>query len=390
MSKQRLRIGLIGAGNILKRHATAYRALPQLATLSAVSDIDKRRAESARDRFGFKTAHTDYREMLGRDDVDVVDICTPASLHTSMVIDAIEAGKHVLCEKPMATTLGEADRIIAAADAHPKQTVGFVFQLRSEATHRRLRLMIEGGHMGRPLTGSVTVRIRKTPAYYKAAPGRGSWKMDGGGVLINQAIHQLDALISFLGDPVEVSAVADTFVQPTEGEDTLAGWVKFDSGAFVTIGCTVCAQSKHFQIDVQGERAAMSLSGNPDANSFSWSIKATGGAARKTLQSTSQKLSPNPPDPGGLAMGVSKLMCKIKRKEWVPPVHWGHGPFLREFLTAINKGEPGPVPPREGRRSLELVTALYESARIRENVTLPLRNDCPIYEGVAFEKVAVS
>lgn len=390
LAQQPLGIGLIGAGNILKRHASAHRGFPHLARLIAIADIDAKRAEEARKTYGFAAAHTDYHELLNRKDVEVIDICTPANLHAKMAIDAIEAGKHVLCEKPMATSLAEADRIIAAAEAHPKQAVCFVFQLRAEAAHRRMRLMIEQGQIGKPVTANVTVRIRKKASYYEGASARGTWAGDGGGVLINQAIHQLDAMISFLGEPVQASAVMDTFVQPTEAEDTLVGWVKFAGGAVAAVSCTLCAQNKSFLIEVLGENASMAIGGDPDGHKFDWQVRVPGSAARNAMRATGMKLSPSPRDPKGLPLAIGKLSAKLKKREWVPPNHWGHAPFVGEFLTAIRDGRPVPVPPREGRRSLELAAALYESAIAGRVVNLPVSQDSCVYGGVKPDHVKSS
>ena len=388
MAQQPLGIGLIGAGNIVKRHALAYRALPELSRLVAVADLDIKRAHAARTNFGFAHALDDHRELLQRDDVDVVDICTPANHHARLVIDALEAGKHVLCEKPMATTLADADKIIQAAERHPDLKVSFVFQLRSDATHRRMRLMIEQGLIGKLVTANVTVHLRKKPAYYTSDPSRGSWRGDGGGVLINQAIHQLDALLSFMGNPVETSAVMGRFVQPIEAEDTITGWVKFESGAFASIDCTVCAQSKNFSIGVVGENAGLQVSGDPDKGSFGWKIKAGGSAAYKGLSAQGFKLSPSPPPPPkGVSLAIQKINAKIKRQPWIPPATWGHAPFIREFLTAVRSGAPSPVPPKEGRRSLELAAALYESALSGKPIKLPLTETSQVYNGVDPENI---
>jgi predicted dehydrogenase len=383
MQVQSLGIGIIGAGNIIKRHATAYRSLPDLARLVAVADIDLPRAEKARALYGFQQAYDDYRPLLARDDIDVVSVCTPADFHAPVVIDAVRAGKHVLCEKPMATTLAEADEIIRIADEHPQVKLSFVFQLRSDPSHRRVRRMIERGHVGRVLMAKVCVWLRKEKAYYTNVPGRGSWKNDGGGVLVNQAIHQTDALISFLGEPVEVSAVMDTFVQPIEAEDSISGWVRFAGGAIGTIDCTVCAHRKQFTLDVLGENAAMRVGGDPDGKAFEFRIDARGSAARKALSSLAYQEVPAPPaDPNKLLMGIQKLVSKSKRKAWTPPAHWGHTPHVREFLEALRNNSAPPVPPRAARRSLELATALYESALTKQIVTLPLDESSRLYHGV--------
>ncbi len=387
MAQQTLGIGIIGAGNIIKRHALAHRAFPDLSRLVGVADIDLKRATRAKENFGFEHAFGNHKELLDRGDVDVIDICTPANHHTRLVVEAIEAGKHVLCEKPMTITLAEADEIIAAAERRPELTVSFVFQLRSDPTFRRIRMMIEQGLIGKVVAGNVMVHLRKKPAYYTAVASRGSWKGDGGGVLINQAIHQLDALISFLGEPVEVSSVMGTFVQPIEAEDTINGWVRFASGAIATIDCTVCAQSKTFAIGVVGENAGLQVGGNPDADSFNFKIKAPGSAAQKALTNQGKKLSPQPVDPGSLTIALQKMSAKIGRKPWTPPAHWGHAPFVGEFLRAARNGEPGPVPPREARRSLELTLALYESALAGTSITLPLDSTSRVYHGVDPQKM---
>ena len=270
MSGRVLGVGVIGAGVIVQRHAIAYRCLPELARLVAIADVDVNRASASKREHGFAESYTDYREMLRRDDIDVVSICTPPYLHAQMVIGALEAGKHVLCEKPMARTLEEADQEIEAADRNPQLKMSCVYQCRSDPAHQRVREAIRSS-LGRILMATVRVRAKRMAGYYAAAPGRGSRRIDGGGVLINQAVHQLDSLIYFLGAPVEASAVMDTFLQPTEGEDTLVGWVKFESGAFATLDCTVCAHEEWFAIEIIGENAQVTVHGTPDdQHGFPW------------------------------------------------------------------------------------------------------------------------
>ncbi len=388
MTPEGLGIGIIGAGHIVERHLAAYRSLSDLARIVAVADIDLNRAEAAQRKAGAQFAFDDHRRLLERSDIGAVDVCTPANFHAPVVIDALQAGKHVLCEKPMATTLADADAILKEAQRNPKLAVNFVFQLRAEATHRRMRELIRNGEIGRPLVSSLNVRLRKKAAYFKSGVGRGTWKVDGGGVLINQAIHQLDALLSFLGDAIEASAVMHTFIQPTETEDTLAGWVRFAGGALATIECTTCAHGKHFAIDVLGENASMRIAGDPDGHAFDWQVKAPCATARNAIVNKGLKLVPPPSSlQNPLASGFAKLAAKIRGKQWMPPDHWGHTPFIRAFLEAIRGGNPGPVPVCEARRSLELCAALYESALHRRVVSLPLDSSSSVYNGVKTEKM---
>ena len=388
MKHSEVGVGIIGAGAIVWRHATAYRCLPELARLVAVADIDASRAAAAKREHGFQDAYSDYRDLLSRDDIQVVSICTPPHLHTPIVCDALAADKHVLCEKPMAPTLASADQAIEAADRHPRVQVSYVYQYRSDPTHTRVRHMVQNAHLGRILMGTVQVRAQRTPAYYANKPDRGSWGVDGGGVLINQAVHQLDALISFLGNPIEVSAAMSTFLQPTEGEDTLVGWIRFESGAFATINCTVCAHDEWFAIEVLGENAQMTVRGDPNKHFCIWTVRSKSSAVQRALWSSGLRASPDvPTGPGRSAVLAQKLICKIREQQWLPPRHWGHTPHVRDFLRSVASSQPVPVPPREARRSLELAVALYSAAITGEKVRLPIDRHHSFYSGIPCEQV---
>jgi UDP-N-acetyl-2-amino-2-deoxyglucuronate dehydrogenase len=378
-----LGVGIIGAGGIVRRHADAYRCLPELARLVAVADIDHNRASAAKRAFGFQEAYADYRDLLSRDDVQVVSICTPPHVHTPIVIDALRAGKHVLCEKPMARTLEEADRAIEAADRYSQVQLSYVFQYRSDPTHLRIRHMIQEQDLGRILMATLQVRAQRTPAYYASRPGRGSWGIDGGGVLINQAIHQLDALVSFMGKPIEVSAAMNTFLQPTEGEDTLVGWIKFESGSFATVNCTVCAHQEWFAIEVLGENAQTTVRGDPNEHYCTWMLHSKSSAVRRALWRSGHRLFPDvPTGPRRATIIAQKVVCKLRRHDWLPPRYWGHTPHVRDFLRSIVSSQPVPVPPREARRSLELAVALYAAAIKSEKVLLPIDRHHFCYAGI--------
>ena len=381
--QSRLGIGIVGAGVISRNHASAYRCLPHLARLVAVADIDEMRATSAKREYGFQEAYTDYRALLSRSDIDVVSICTPPHLHRSIVIDALAAGKHVLCEKPMARTLEEADQMIRAADEHPQSQLSFVYQYRSDPTYSRVQQMIHNNELGRMLVASVRVRARRMPSYYASTPGRGSWAVDGGGVLINQAIHQLDALISFLGNPLEVSGAMHTFLQPTEGEDTLVGWIKFDSGALGSINCTVCAHDDSFAIEIIGENAQAKIWGRPDQRNFTWVLESKSEAVQRALRANGLRDYPDlPTGPRPWTVRGQKLVCKLRSRPWIQPLHWDHTPHVQEFLTALASSRAIAVPPRQARRSLELAVALYEAGITGRTVRFPIDDAHAFYGGI--------
>ena len=176
---------------------------------------------------------TDYRELLHRDDVDVVSICTPPSLHERMVIDALEAGKYVLCEKPLAHNLAAADRILEAANRFPNR-LSVVYQLRFSPEALRTRWLIEQGHFGR-LQFASFVRVRAIPHQHRSGLGSwwGKWDVAGGGALITQCIHELDLALYFLGPAKRVTAAMATISSPIESEDTVAATIEHESGAVI-------------------------------------------------------------------------------------------------------------------------------------------------------------
>ncbi|MGD2110090.1 MAG: aminotransferase class I/II-fold pyridoxal phosphate-dependent enzyme [Phycisphaerae bacterium] len=365
-----LGIGIVGAGNIIKSHASALGQWPGLARLVAVADVDEERAKKAKSRFGFKTAYDDYRRLLDDENVEVVQVCTPPNKHARIVVDALAAGKHVLCEKPMAATLSDADAIVHAARQRPEQKTSFVFQLRLNPALVCMKRAIEHPSTGSVLSAAMRVRIRKRPNYYLSSPGRGSWDVDGGGVLINQAIHQLDALIWLLGRCSEASAVIDRFVQPCEAEDTLAGWVKFDGGEFATVDCTTCAQRRNFAIEVQCEHACLRVSGDPDSSKFRWEYESADRKVRQSLREVRQDV---------------KLASAPGQSSWTFSKPSGHAALIHQFLMAVRSEATCPVPPREARRSLELAAALYQSGLTNQVVALPLGSKSPVYGGVRAE-----
>lgn len=382
-----LGVGIIGAGNILGLHASGFLASPDLARLVAVSDLERARAGEARRRFGFEQACTDHRALLARDDVQVVVVCTRPNVRVPLVRDALEAGKHVLCEKPMAHTLADADEVIALAEQYPKSLVSFMYQWRTDPATRRVRTLVERGRLGRLLAADVRIRVLKGASYYEGAEKRESFSLDGGGVLVVVGIHQLDSLLTFLGEPVEVSARMDTFLAPTEGEDTLVGWVRFASGALATIGCTSCAQRSDFSIEVLGEDASIALHGQrrgrpPAKHSCTWDVRSRDRGLLRALLREGLEVAPEPSEPPRPLVLARDLWCKLRGRRFAPPAHWWHGPAIREFLEAVRDGGPAPVPPREARRSLELAMALYQSALRGGPVSLPLGPESPIYKGV--------
>lgn len=386
-----LGIGIIGAGGIMGHHAIAYRCLSKLARLVAVADIDETRASKAKKEHGFVESYSDYRRLLDRIDVDVVSICTRPNSHASIVIDALSAGKHVLCEKPMACTLEEADRTIEMADRYQRLKLSYVYQNRSDPVYLRIRELVQNRELGRILMATMHVNDHAPESYYSADCDRGSWRVDAGGVLISRGIHQLDALIYLLGAPVETSAEMQTFLKPTDAEDTLVGWIKFDSGALASLECTVCAHQREVEVAIFGENAETFVRTSSNAYGRTWGLMSKSSAVERALQAKALRAHPDTRKRSHRFITLSeKLVCHMLGRKWLPSVNWGHTPYIRQFLESILLAYPVPVSAREARRSLELATGLYEAALSHRLVRFPIDHDLTCYRSTPEDRYHLS
>ncbi|MCB0257813.1 MAG: Gfo/Idh/MocA family oxidoreductase, partial [Anaerolineae bacterium] len=181
-----IRFGLIGCGRVAPRHAQSIQQIHE-ASLVAVADIKPSRADHFSREYS-AAAHYDHRDLLERQDIDAVSVCVPSGLHAQVVLDALEAGKHVLVEKPIALSLADADRMIAAAQERGL-TLGVVLQNRYNSPMQMLRLAIDEGLLGRLYLGNACVRWYRPQSYYED-DWHGTWAMDGG-ALMNQSIHHI-------------------------------------------------------------------------------------------------------------------------------------------------------------------------------------------------------
>ncbi len=227
---KKLRVGVIGLGGISGVHIPALMDLP-LAKIAAVCDVKEDRLKAGMEKTGAE-GYTDYREILAREDIDIVHILTPHYLHAPMAIDALRAGKHVLTEKPMASTIEDAKAMIRAAD-QSKGTLNVIFQNRYNASTVELKRIIDSGEAGRFLCARASVCWHRTEPYYTQSGWRGKWATEGGGSLINQAIHTLD-LLSYLGGPIKRvrgHVSTDTLEGVIEVEDNCHAVFEYESGA---------------------------------------------------------------------------------------------------------------------------------------------------------------
>ena len=313
-----------------------------------------------RRRLGFKEAMGDYRDLLARSDIDVVSVCTPAASHAGIVLDAIHANKHVLCEKPMTTTTQDGVAIATAASERPDLCVSCVFQHRDDPALRRARWLLERQALGEILAIHLSARACRDAAYYSGK--RGSMEIDGGGALMVQGIHLLDALIWLAGPVRSVSATMDTFVHAIDTEDTIGGWARLARGAVATIDCTTCARHDAYSIDVIGETGVLHLDYRPGW-ARTWSIRFESRSRRLGWGISRRAKRRFPPESRFRAGNVATLAARrLVGNERIAP-HLGHGPHVRRFLEAIERGGPPPVSPVEATQCLEVVLAFYRSAQ---------------------------
>src|ERR1051326_5507564 len=242
-------------------------SLGSRARLVALADIDEAQLQKAASKYSIPFTAADYRSLLARSDIDVITVCTPPVVHEQVVIAALESGKFVICEKPLAHTLESADRIIATAKKYPGK-LSTVYQFRYLPEVQRALWLRDHGRLGKLLFGRFH-RFAKFEAPAKPAkdgkpakpakkrsPWWGQWQTAGGGVVITQLIHEIDLMQHIFGRPAEATATMETLHEAIESEDTCAATVRFENGALVSCQGTMTAQRSSHGFDVIGDHAS--------------------------------------------------------------------------------------------------------------------------------------
>ena len=338
-----VRVGLVGCGRISKTHFDALRKVDGL-TLTAVCDVDGGRAERAAEEQRVP-AYGSLDEMLRAGDVDLVAICTPSGLHSAHGAAAARAGKHVVTEKPMSLTLAQADELVRACDEAGVQLF-VVKQNRLNPPVQLLKRAVDKGRFGRIYMANVTVRWQRPQEYYDAEPWRGTWEFDGGAIM-NQASHYVD-LMQWLVGPVE-SILAKTATQGRriEAEDSGIGILKFQSGALGVMEVNVLTYPKNLEgsITILGEKGSVKIGGTAVNRVEHWMF-----ADYDDDDKLVELASTNPPNVYG----------------------FGHEGYYRNVVSVL-RGEAKPeTDGRAGRKSLEVILGIYESAKSGRDVSIPL------------------
>jgi predicted dehydrogenase len=349
-------VGIVGCGMIAHFHA---RALAELrgVKLRAVHTSKLSNGQSVISSYGSSAdIHHDLNEMLAREDIDLVCICTPSGAHLEPGIAAARAKKHVIVEKPLEVTLKRCDALIAACK-QAKVQLGTIFPSRFGDANIELKKAIDQGRFGRITLADTTVKWWRPQSYYDSGGWRGTWKLDGGGALMNQAIHNVDLMYHLMGPVREVGAFTSLLAhERIEVEDTAVAVLRFASGALGSITAATSAYPGLLKtIAVHGEKGSVVIEQDSVVH---WDFaKTTAGDVKireKLMRSSA--VSGGASDPKAIS-------------------HQGHARQLADFMKSIRQGERSAVGEGEGRHAVEIIQAIYQSQATGKMVKLPLAKD---------------
>ncbi len=340
-----LKFALVGCGRIVSKHIEALIEIEE-AEIVAVCDIDFSKAKKVSETIGVQ-AYASYDEMLSiHPEIDVVCILTPSGYHAMHVIDIVKKyKKHIVCEKPMALLLEDADEMIRICDENGVRLF-IVKQNRYNLPVQKMREALEAGRFGKLVMGTVRVRWARHQSYYDQDSWRGTWELDGG-VITNQASHHIDLLEWMLGEPVSVMAKTGTYLADIEVDDTAAAIIKFKNGAIGIVEATTAARPKDLEgsLSLMGEKGAVVIGGFAVNKMDTWQFEdETEEESKKILD----KYAETPPNVYG----------------------FGHKRYLEHVIECIKKNKSALVDGLEGRKSIELINAMYESSETGKEVFL--------------------
>jgi predicted dehydrogenase len=356
----RLRTAVVGYGKVAHTHAEALASIPE-SELVAVCGRDPGRAKAFAERYGVR-AFTSVEEMVGAG-VQAVVVATPHPAHAAVTVPALRAGAHAIVEKPLASSLEDCDAMIAAA-RESGRTLAMISQRRLYAPARRVREAIDSGKIGRPVLGTATLLGWRSEEYYRSDPWRGSWDGEGGGVLVNQAPHQIDLLQWYMGDVAELCGAWANLNHPgVEVEDTALAILRFRGGA---LGNLVVSNSQN-----PGISGKVWVHGS---NGATVGVKTDGGSM--FISGMTSAGEPPVNDVWTLPGGEAPLARWQAEDEaffaTIDATKHYHRLQIQEFLQSILAGRAPMVTGEEGRKTVEIFTAIYRSQRDRRPVRFPL------------------
>lgn len=353
---EQLRFGIIGTGVIGPTHAEAIRSLPG-AALVAVADIVPATAQKLAEKYGIH-AYTDAREMLARERLDVVNICVPSGMHGEFACMAMRAGKHVIVEKPMEIRREALDEMLRV-QREMNVKLAVISQHRFDPASMRAHQLVEEQAFGRLVLGNALVPWWRSQAYYDSGAWRGTWALDGGGVLMNQAIHSIDLLQWLMGSVKSIYAYTDTLVHRMETEDMAVAVLRFTNGALGTIAATTGAYpGVTTRVEIFGDRGSAVIEDDRlgylhlarDDQQEVGAYGASGGSQKETRTGTQGA--------EGAAQNPAALSIR------------SHAAQIADMMRAIRENGTPLVDGYAGRRPVEIILGIYESARAHKEILL--------------------
>nr|WP_319473966.1 Gfo/Idh/MocA family oxidoreductase [uncultured Sphaerochaeta sp.] len=352
---EKLGVAIIGTGNIAPAHVKGYLASGSLCEIRVLCDLYPSKAEklAKRGNLGDQVAITsDYHELLERSDIHLVSLCLPPSLHCQVAVDFLQAGKHVIVEKPMAPSLAECDRMIEAQKRSGK-VLSVISQNRFRTAPMRVKQLLDEGVLGRVLLARVNSMWWRGSAYYDLW-WRGTYEKEGGGCTLNHAVHQIDILQWLIGVPNQVvSVMSNVNHTNSEVEDASISILSYPS-LVAEVNASLVDHDEKQEFFLATEKASIGIP---------WYVKSV-------KQLPNGFFEPSPETEEELQTIYEALPALSLE---------GHDAQLRNVLEAIANDEPPLVTAEEGRKAVELICAMYKSSTENGSVTLPLAKDDPFY-----------
>jgi UDP-N-acetyl-2-amino-2-deoxyglucuronate dehydrogenase len=346
--------GIIGCGMIANFHA---RAIKDIRSARVVGCYDA--VPAAADRLAAAQGCRAYHrldDMLADDEIQVVTVGTPSGAHLEPAVAAARAGKHVIVEKPLEITLRRCDQIIRECEKN-KVKLSAIFPSRFHRSSVELKGAVDGGRFGRLTLGEAYVKWYRTQAYYDSGAWRGTWELDGGGALMNQAIHSVDILTWLMGPVVEITAHTGLLAHERIAvEDTAVATLKFANGALGVLEASTAAYPGYLKrIEIHGSEGSAAME-EEDVVAWDFAKRVRGDTAILNQMKARVSTAGGASDPAAIG-------------------YHGHRDQFRDVLAAITDNRAPAIDGHEGRRSVEIILGVYKAAETGRIVKLPLSGD---------------
>ena len=348
-----IRVAIVGTGNIANAHIQAYLQFPERCHIAYLVDIVPEKARRMREKYGLDAEVFDnHQALLPLRDIDLVDVCTPPYVHAQISINCLRSGKNVVCEKPMAASLEECDQMLRARDESGKK-LSIIAQNRFRQPISNLKALLDSGLAGPVRCAQVDSFWWRGHCYYDLW-WRGTWEKEGGGCTLNHAVHHIDMLLWMMGLPQRVTSVlANTAHDNAEVEDLSVSILQYP-GALAQLTASVVHHGEEQQLVFQCKKAKL-------AAPFSCYASLSMGNGFPQRNEALEK-------------EIADFAAAL------PTIRYeGHTGQLENVLTALEQDTPVAIGGEDGRRTIELITAVYKAGATGETVSLPLAKDDPFY-----------